>query len=93
MKNPDRIPPRGRRATIIRAAAEREQTMSDIVREVRTFATLRIRDASIDRLKTSGAVQELRQQGLLARTPRGYRATSAGLALLAASSAQAVDRP
>lgn len=81
----DRIPPKGRRATIIRAAAEREQTMSDIVREVRTVATLRIRDASIDRLKTSGAIRDLRERGLIARTPRGYRATSAGIALLQAS--------
>ncbi|MNV43137.1 hypothetical protein D3C71_1348430 [compost metagenome] len=85
MKNPDRIPPRGRRATIIRAAARQERTLSDIVREVRTVAKLRIRDASIDRLKTNGAVQDLRQQGLLARTAHGYRATPAGLALLQAS--------
>lgn len=81
----DRIPPKGRRATIIRAAAERDQTMSDIVRQVRTVATLCIRDPSIDRLKTNGAVRDLRERGLIARTPRGYRATSAGLALLQAS--------
>lgn len=82
---PDRIPPRGRRATIIRAALDDALTLSAIVKRVRAVDALRTRDASIDRLKTRAAVGDLRSLGLLKRTPHGYRATPAGLDLLRAS--------
>lgn len=79
---PDRIPPKGRRATIIRAALDRDQSLSDIIRTVSAIGTLRSLDPSIDRLKTKAAVSDLRSRGFLARGPRGYRATPAGVDLL-----------
>lgn len=82
---PDRIPPKGRRATIIRATADSALPLSDIVRRVRKIGDLAQRDPSIDRLKTNAAVRDLRAAGCLSRTPSGYRATSAGIALLRAS--------
>ena len=81
----ERIPPKGRRANIIRAALDADLTMSAIVRSVRTVAPMRRLDPAIDRLKTHAAVRDLRGSGFLTRTPRGYRATSAGVALLRAS--------
>lgn len=83
----DRIPPKGRRATIIRATANDALPFSDIVRRVRKVGDLAQRDPSIDRLKTNAAVRDLRAAGCLSRTPLGYRATSAGIALLRASEA------
>lgn len=81
-RRPDRIPPRGRRATIIRAAADRDLSVSEIVRSVTAIGTLRSLDPSIDRLKTVAAIDNLRDGGFLARGPRGYRATPAGVDLL-----------
>lgn len=78
----NRIPPKGRRATIIRAALDRDQSLSDIIRTVSAVGTLRSLDPSIDRLKTKEAVSDLRSRGFLARGPRGYRATPAGVDLL-----------
>lgn len=79
------IPPTGRRANIIRAAATEFVSMSEVVREVR----LRLRaptsadlDPAVDRIKTTNAVRDLRRRGLIARTAWGYRATAAGLDLL-----------
>mgnify|MGYP002780804536 CR=1 FL=1 len=80
-----RIPPRGRRATILRAAVDRSLTLSDLVRRVRNIDALRGTDPSIDRIKTGGAVRDMRRHGLLVRTPHGYRTTGAGLDLLRAS--------
>ena len=79
---PDRIPPKGRRATIIRVALERDRSLSEIIRSVTAIGTLRSLDPSIDRLKTKAAVSNLRSAGYLARGPRGYRATQAGVDLL-----------
>lgn len=84
-RRPDRIPPYGRRATIIRAAREADRSLSEIVKRVRGMGALRTLDPTIDRLKTRAAVQDLRSLGLLKRTPHGYRATPAGLDLLRAS--------
>lgn len=81
-RRPDRIPPRGRRATIIRAASVADLSLSEIIRTVTAIGTLRSLDPSIDRLKTRAAVTDLRSRGFLARGPRGYRATPAGVDLL-----------
>lgn len=82
---PDRIPPQGRRAAIIRAVATDFRTASFIDRFVRRTAALREHDASVQRLKTSSALRDLKRKGLVTRTPFGWRATRAGLDLLTAS--------
>lgn len=81
-----RIPPKGRRATIIRAAATDFLSMSQVVKRVR----LHLRDPAdfdpaVDRIKTTEAIRDLRRRGLIARTPWGYRATADGLTLLRSS--------
>lgn len=80
-----RIPPRGRRAAILRATVGDFQTMSDIDRAVRAAVPLPVIDPVLNRLKTVSAVRDLRRAGLLARTPYGWRATADGGALLAKS--------
>lgn len=82
---PDRIPPKGRRATILRAAVDQPRSLTELVRQVSSVDALKTRDPSIDRIKTGGAVKDMRRRGLLIRTPRGYRTTGAGLDLLRAS--------
>lgn len=86
---PDRITPHGRRASIIRATADDFRTTSFIDRFVRRTAALRERDASVQRLKTTKALHDLKRKGLVSRTPFGWRATRAGLDLLTASEAGA----
>lgn len=83
-----RIPPGGRRAAIIRATTDNFRSMSDIDRFVRK-ALPSDRDPSIDRLKTSEALRDLRRAALVDATPYGWRATPAGLELLARSEARA----
>lgn len=81
----DRVPPRGRRATILRAALDRPTPLADIARRVSAIERLKVIDPAIDRLKTTAAVKALRRQGFLTKTPYGWRATPAGEALLRAS--------
>lgn len=83
-----RIPPGGRRAAIIRATTEDFRSMSDIDRFVRGVLPSD-RDPSIERMKTSEALRDLRRALLVDATPWGWRATAAGLALLATSEARA----
>ena len=82
---PDRIPPQGRRAAIIRAVDGDFRTTSFIDRFVRKTAHLREHDASVQRMKTSRALHDLKRKGLVSKTPFGWRATRAGLDLLKAS--------
>lgn len=79
-----RIPPKGRRAIILRRALDAEATMSALVQAV-GLSAVGHPDPSIDRLKTSAAVRDLRRRGLLSRTNRGWRTTAAGVELLRAS--------
>lgn len=88
LRRPDKIPPKGRRATILRAALDDDMTLSALVVHVRKQPGLRCRDEAVDRIKTGGAVRDLRALGLLARTPRGLRTTGLGLTLLRASEGQ-----
>lgn len=83
-----RIPPNGRRAAIIRATSADFRTVSFIDRFVRQTAALREHDASVQRMKTAGALRDLRRRGLVDRTPFGWRATRAGVDLLQQSEAQ-----
>lgn len=77
-----RLPPRGRRAIILRACLDDGQTLSQLVRTVGRNAAIRHADPSVDRMKTMAAVRHLRLGGRLTKTPRGFRTTGAGLDLL-----------
>lgn len=83
-----RIPPKGRRAIILRTAMDQVTPLSDIVRFVRTVQVRTGQaegDPSIDRLKTREAVRDLRRAGLLRHTPHGYQTTPPGAELYRAS--------
>lgn len=82
---PTRVPPRGRRATIIRATLDSPQPLHRLADRVRAEATARGLGPATNQLKTRAAVLDLRAQGFLTKTPYGWRATPAGIALLRAS--------
>lgn len=84
-----RIPPKGRRAIILRTAMDQVTSLSDIVRFVRQVQvrTSKPEDPSIDRLKTREAIRDLRRAGLLRYTPHGYLTTAPGAELYRASQA------
>lgn len=79
------LPPKGRRATILRACMDGGLTMSQLVRTIGAMPSIRHADPSVDRLKTMGAVRKLRLAGRLTKTPQGFRTTGKGLDLLRAS--------
>ncbi len=80
-----RVPPKGRRATIIRATLDGPQPLHRLADRVRAEATARGLDPATNQLKTRACVLDLRAQGYLTKTPYGWRATPAGEALLRAS--------
>ena len=82
---PTRVPPKGRRATIIRATLDGPQPLHRLADHVRAEAKARGLDPAINQLKTRACVLGLRDQGFLTKTPGGWRATPAGIALLRAS--------
>lgn len=91
MKSLTRIPAAGRRAAIIRATSDDFRSVSFIDRFVRRTAALREHDPSVQRMKTSCALRDLRRRGIVDRTPYGWRATAAGIRLLQQSEALAAS--
>lgn len=80
-----RVPPKGRRATILRHTISDFRTLDEVANAVRAAGASRVGDLAVDRLKTRGAVRDLHRGAFLSRTPWGLRITAAGLALLEAS--------
>ena len=77
-----RVPPKGRRATILRHTISDFRTLDEVSNAVRAEGASRVGDIAIDRLKTRGAVKDLHRGGFLDRTPWGLRCTASGIALL-----------
>jgi DNA-binding HxlR family transcriptional regulator len=72
------LAPQGRRARILAAAAREPRTLSDICRRVTPKVALTRQDKSLTRLKVTSALRTLKADGLIVRTPAGWRATPAG---------------
>ena len=88
-----RVPPKGRRATILRHTISDFRTLDEVSNAVRAEGASRVGDIAIDRLKTRGAVKDLHRGGFLDRTPWGLRCTASGIALLEASAGADGPRP
>lgn len=74
------LDPNGRRARILRVAVLGPATLSEIERRVGPTEGPK-RDRSIHRLKTTSAIRRLKQDGLLAKSTKGWVATADGMAL------------
>ena len=70
--------PQGRRARILQAAAREPATLSVICRRLKPTVRMVKRDESLHRLKVTSALCKLKADGLVTRTPDGWRATAAG---------------
>ena len=70
--------PKGRRARILKAAFVEPVTLSAICRRVKPTTPMVKRDESLHRLKVTSALRNLKADGLVTRTPQGWRATAAG---------------